>query len=186
VNAIVETCELLVPVMSSHIHVETIVNRISSSLSIICVRSVRARQYLGAKGACSLLTRALKLHWQASAEVVEELCGAMWNLCMDNADNRARLGNEGACELIMDALRLYSANKYVLEAATGCLVALSEDNPENALRLDNYKRKVTAEQEKRSPATTAATATATAGGSSGGAQQKQEQGRGGGSRLAQE
>ena len=67
----------------------------------------------------------------------------MWNLCMDNEDNRARLGNEGACELIMDALRHYSSNKYVVEAATGCLVALSEDNPENTLRVDNYQRKLT-------------------------------------------
>jgi hypothetical protein len=139
---ILETCELLVPVLSSHIGVETIVNRISSSFSIICVKSVRARQFLGAKGACSLMTRAFKIHMRSNSAVVEEMCGAMWNLCMDNSDNKARLGNEGACEMVMDALRHHSANKYVVEAATGCLLALSEDQPENTLRLENYKRRV--------------------------------------------
>ncbi len=45
----------------------------------------------------------------------------------------------------MDASRTYSTNKYVVEAATGCLIEVTNGNPENMLRLENYKKKIGAE-----------------------------------------
>ena len=140
--SLVETCDLMLYVVNNHVNEETIVHRTSCCFSIISAKSSQAAHYLGARGACSVLVRALKIHSPSNFEVIEEVCGAMWNLSINNDDNKARLGNEGACELIMDALRCNSGNKYVVETAKGCLMILSEDNPENTMRLERYKERV--------------------------------------------